>query len=385
MTRTLPWLADEPKSKGDSEKRAQKRQRTLNTFEADTANPRFDRNRRNGRRTDGRSPSTSPPPEPPTEEFMVEGPEHDDAYIMVEDEFNAVAKTFTQHLHHAEYVRLKNQAKSRNASAINDMSRPVDTITKMPVEVKKRIAAKASAKEKQKTLEQLSRKDTETAGADDDLEEDDPWIGTSLHGLMASPRKAQRLLPDLTAVKSNTKAAAGYQKERRNLMQSDNFRKSRSSPVLRETPVAADDESTESEDDEEELDALPYKRANAVPKRETTQHIKQERQSVQTSVTSRSSRALEKRAPTSRVSDLSKSRSMSTSPDPDSPKPSLKVSPQIKADLLDHIPRPSTLPYSKPLRKRKEATQPHSRADEQSENKIAKRRSALLREIPTFL
>jgi hypothetical protein len=69
---------------------------------------------------------------------MEEGLDGDDAYIMVEDEFQAVAKGFTQHLHHAEYVRLKNLAKTQNASTINTISRPVDSITEMREETKKR-------------------------------------------------------------------------------------------------------------------------------------------------------------------------------------------------------------------------------------------------------
>ncbi|RSM01437.1 hypothetical protein CEP52_008570 [Fusarium oligoseptatum] len=60
-----------------------------------------------------RSPSTSPPPEPPPERFMRPGPQHDDRYRMVEDEFVNMAHQFTTHLHRAEYNRLKSLAKSQ--------------------------------------------------------------------------------------------------------------------------------------------------------------------------------------------------------------------------------------------------------------------------------
>ena len=40
--------------------------------------------------------------------------------------FYAVAQTFTQHLHHAEYLRRIKQVKLENANAIDDIARPTD-------------------------------------------------------------------------------------------------------------------------------------------------------------------------------------------------------------------------------------------------------------------
>jgi hypothetical protein len=45
--------------------------------------------------------------------FMVDGIENDDGWMMVEDELLMTARQFTAHLHHAEYQRQKELARSR--------------------------------------------------------------------------------------------------------------------------------------------------------------------------------------------------------------------------------------------------------------------------------
>lgn len=148
---------------------------------------------------------------------MEEGLDGDDAYVMVEDEFQTVAKSFTQYLHHAEYIRLKNRAKAQNASTINTISRPVDTITKMREETKKKKEAQTMAVKQKDALQHMKaqsgrpRTDDEESGSDS-AEADDPWIGTSLQGLMTSPKKTQTSLTGLGGVTSKTRAAAGYAK-----------------------------------------------------------------------------------------------------------------------------------------------------------------------------
>ena len=153
---------------------------------------------------------------------MHEGFDRDDIYIMVEDEFYAVAKTFTQHLHHAEYMRLKTLAKSRNASASNAISRPVDSITAMRTETKKRKQADARDARNVAALEQLKhpaaqapRQNSESDLSDLENEAKDGghWKGTALQGLMSpGPRKNLNSLIGLQGVKSSTRAAAGYSK-----------------------------------------------------------------------------------------------------------------------------------------------------------------------------
>lgn len=139
---------------------------------------------------------------------MREGLDNDDLYIMVEDEFLATAQAFTRHLHYAEYVRRKKQAKLAGASSI---SRPTDYRSKMSNETKKRLEAdEASAKHKA-VLAGMStrpRVDSEVEDVDDSEEDkdDDPWMGTTLQPLMAATRQPRSLV-GLHKIKSSTKAA----------------------------------------------------------------------------------------------------------------------------------------------------------------------------------
>ena len=194
-----------------------------------------------------RTPSTSPPPAPPTEEcppslcpfynfqklnphfrFMYPGFDRDDIYIMVEDEFYAVAKTFTQHLHHAEYVRLKSLAKERVAASTsatsytNTITRPIDSITKMRAETKKRKDAEVRDARTKSALQQLRnpagvpRQKSSSSDSEGFLDVDDDgahWKGTALQGLMSrGPQNQHTSLIGLQGVKSSTRAAAGYSK-----------------------------------------------------------------------------------------------------------------------------------------------------------------------------
>lgn len=114
---------------------------------------------------------------------------------MVEDELLGVAQNFTAHLHRAEYHRLKSLAKTQNAAAIREIERPVvgtpSRITKQRGEALKRVS-------KQRNL--LGN------GHGRDL----PWMGTSLQGLMESPRKEARVIRSLPQAAAGTRAAAGF-------------------------------------------------------------------------------------------------------------------------------------------------------------------------------
>src|SRR4051812_44977648 len=46
---------------------------------------------------------------------MHEGYDADDIFMVVEDEFQTVAQSFTHHLHHAEYVRMKKKARTASS------------------------------------------------------------------------------------------------------------------------------------------------------------------------------------------------------------------------------------------------------------------------------
>ncbi|RDL30784.1 uncharacterized protein BP5553_10129 [Venustampulla echinocandica] len=155
-----------------------------------------------GPRQELRPPSTSPPPGPPPESFMNEGMEHDDKYRMVEDEFFSVAQRFTVHLHAAEYKRQEKLAKARNAEAITSISRPVTG--KMSDQTSRKLASANRSKTQKGLLEGF---------ASDDSDDDDnlPYVGTSLHGLMDSPRKITSLLK-VGSIGATTRAAAGFNK-----------------------------------------------------------------------------------------------------------------------------------------------------------------------------
>lgn len=135
--------------------------------------------------------------------FLIEGLGHDDGWIMVEDEFYAIAQTFTQHLHYAEYVRRKKEAKAQSSSQIDAIARPTDGRTPMSKELKQKKEAEALAARQEAGLEQIA------GPHKDDTDDDDAWAGTHLHGLMAGPRKS-RSLAGLHALKSSTRAAAGF-------------------------------------------------------------------------------------------------------------------------------------------------------------------------------
>jgi len=129
---------------------------------------------------------------------MIEGIENDDKYRMVEDELVSIAGSFTAHLHAAEYHRMKALAKRENAETIRNISRPVSgPATDL---VKQRQKARDLDARQQKGLKRA-------LGQDGDDMSESPWAGTSLEGLMESPRKKAVPLPISYA---STRAAAGY-------------------------------------------------------------------------------------------------------------------------------------------------------------------------------
>lgn len=131
--------------------------------------------------------------------------------MMVEDEFCAVAQSFTQHLHYAEFVRLKKEAKLQNAATIADISRPTDGVTPMSEALKKRNAAEElKMKQKEGVDAALGKQDDQDDQEDpgEDMD-DDAWAGTHLQNFILSPRRARSLV-GLQGVRSSTRAAAGF-------------------------------------------------------------------------------------------------------------------------------------------------------------------------------
>ncbi|KAI4172855.1 MAG: hypothetical protein LQ343_003262 [Gyalolechia ehrenbergii] len=228
MPRTLPWLKDQDASKiKASAPLPAKRLRPPSPKsdsgdDARSAQGLRARQRREAAQRAGRTPSTSPPPAPPSIEYLHEGLSHDDIYIMVEDEFLATAQLFTSHLHHAEYVRLKNAAKARSG-LLGSTARHTDSITAMRAETMKKKQAEARAGKNKLALEEMKENARgNIAGNDDHTDEEEeesdaeraPWVGTSLQGLMAPDARKQNLtsLSGLHGIKSSTRAAKGYSK-----------------------------------------------------------------------------------------------------------------------------------------------------------------------------
>lgn len=142
--------------------------------------------------------------------YLIEGFDNDDIYVMVEDEFYAVAQSFTKHLHFAEYVRQAKEAKSQTASGIQELARHTDGITPMSEETKKKKEAEGLGERQKKGLGMLENNEGSREGKDEeDVFQDDSWAGTSLYDLMMSPRRS-RTLVGAQRIKSSTRAAAGF-------------------------------------------------------------------------------------------------------------------------------------------------------------------------------
>lgn len=151
------------------------------------------------KRRNGRTPSTSPPPVPPDIVFMREGVDGDDVYMMVEDEFQTVAQSFTAHLHMAEYRRLKQEARERQRD------RPV-VPAKASFEVKYKHAQKELEERQKTTLKAM------TGGEDEEQVEEEivePWAGTSLAGLMRWDGSQRTSLKGLDKLNSGSRASQG--------------------------------------------------------------------------------------------------------------------------------------------------------------------------------
>lgn len=288
-----------------------------------------------------RTPSTSPPPQPPTEEFMRPGLSADDIYIMVEDEFHAVAQTFTKHLHHAEYIRLRNAAKERNASTINTISRPVALNTTMREETRKKKEAEAREVKINDALESIKGPKRAKGPLDESESEfeedrqDDPWQGTHLqHFIHTSPKKP---LTGLQGVISHTRAAAGYSKPEK--------RPSQPTPGVSKPNLAQAASDSTSDTDDDDLDApsrLPSCPPARMPSRPTTTTSK-----PNPSATSRDppQQSPKKKVPTPPPARLPHSSSLGMKPRSTAPS-----NPPSSTPFREHIPPdPSPLLRSEPV------------------------------------
>lgn len=190
---------------------------------------------------------------------MVDGFENDDRYRMVEDEFLDVAKEFTQHLHAAEYQRLKMAARAKNESTISSISRPVSIM--MPDQTRRKVESIARSK-KQATAIQSLQQDRSRDSGDDSDEAQGPWLGTALQGLMEKPRAKTSSLIDISGVTSSSKAAAGYKGSAIGRMETYDIPHLKKSEAMnldssRDSTCNVGETETEDEEEDDDLDAIP--------------------------------------------------------------------------------------------------------------------------------
>ncbi|KAI8679748.1 hypothetical protein NCS57_00253400 [Fusarium keratoplasticum] len=188
--------------------------------------------------------------------------ERDDRYRMVEDEFLNMAHQFTTHLHRAEYNRLKSLAKSQNADTIREIERPIIG------------APTLLARRRQESVRRAVKQRGFMRNGD---EEETPFVGRSLKGLMESPRKEHKWISGGMAGAAATRAAAGFDSQKLSPVKLKATPKAFSAKK-RQLP-AADDEET---DDGEDLDLSTPSRTpmNKLKYKATNYSIQQNRDTI---------------------------------------------------------------------------------------------------------
>lgn len=177
---------------------------------------------------DGRSLSTSPPPGPPPVEFMRPGLDEDDIYMLVEDEFQAIAQSYTGHLHHAEYKRLmklareKKEEQQRAGMILLGGKRIPDNVSG---ETKQRLKRELLKERQSSGLKSMSGVGLLAGSGDEDSDEEareavlareekkvgDMWAGTALSGLMSwEPGQEKTSLMGLEKISGETRASKGF-------------------------------------------------------------------------------------------------------------------------------------------------------------------------------
>lgn len=127
---------------------------------------------------------------------MKEGWNADDAWIMVEDEFLDTAKLFTQHLHFAEYKRLKHQVIAQNERKIHDISHGTSVSN-----------GELSGQTKAKRALEARARAQNAAYGESDNEEDGPFPrGSHLAGLMTGSQEPDLDLSGFAAARPKVKA-----------------------------------------------------------------------------------------------------------------------------------------------------------------------------------
>ncbi|KEF55488.1 uncharacterized protein A1O9_08238 [Exophiala aquamarina CBS 119918] len=133
---------------------------------------------------------------------MRSGYDKDDVYIMVEDEFQTVAQSYTAHLHHAEYKRLMREARTVPPKDLPEPTSPMSS------EAKRRLQGAALQKRQGDVLHQVLGKRSPEQDEEDKM--NNLWSGTSLAPLMAQGSQQKTSLVGLERISSSTRAGSGY-------------------------------------------------------------------------------------------------------------------------------------------------------------------------------
>lgn len=274
MPRTLPWLVQGAEKKKERKKKevhssspaprqrqSRKRSSSPDDLVDSDLNDLPARDDKKGKKKAfDRSPSTSPAPAAPAApevEYMREGFDADDIYMMVEDEFDSTARLFTQHIHHAEYQRLRRLHKSRGEETLRKLGHGTDGRTEQSRALRLKLEAQERAQKK------TEPEDEEESESDDEYKRD-----PQLAGLMTASQRAgtSQDVSGLAKAKSTTRAAAGYSQSPR---KGNKWKKDVSPatvPKMRWMSPLLEDGSTD--DDEYDLDA-PMRAPKAKPKQST--------------------------------------------------------------------------------------------------------------------
>ncbi|KAJ5654245.1 hypothetical protein N7490_001248 [Penicillium lividum] len=395
MPRTLPWLL-EKKDEGRVKRESTPRKRFKREADADpdlTPKPPTSPNRTDFFRS-SQTPPTSPARACPTEEyvpkpnlreatrtitltqnrFLLEGLDKDDAWVMVEDEFYAIAQTFTKHLHYAEYIRRKKEAKARGAEAIKEIQRPTDGQTAIPDAVLMRKGAQALDARQQQGLARLQGPvDDQEEHSDDD---DGAWAGTHLHGLMTSPRKSRSLV-GAYGVKSSTRAAAGFRQAFRSDCDEGLARRSQNVPppqaVQPNEVIDIETASEEDSDGEVYPIAIPSNtRRESTPSRTSERPTPPARRQISSTLMKST-----QKTPTKHI------QRPTTTPKSSKPATVFKSRVQMLFDDLDELPEPSQL--SSYISDKKEGPNPGDNASREASMTNNLESKPRYNDVPTFL
>jgi hypothetical protein len=314
---------------------------------------------------------------------MRPGWEADDGWRMVTDEFMATAQLFTAHLAHAEYRRQKELAKNREKAlgGADAIARPV--VGQL---------SKEGQRKKQGELQRQGIKAVMKA----DEEEEDPWMGTQLAGLMMSPRKRERLQPVKVVGRSSTRAAAGFDRARPLDLRGRPLGKEKSPHVRLEAK-------TEEQSTDDDLDAPGPSRSLSRPRQSQPTPTPSHPRNLKQSANSRTSKSTTTKQSPHRTSSsttyssdrpshkkcTSIDREISRPPPKcttrDSPTAPIKSEPSVKAEpdfgfpSFPSIPQPSQSATSAVARRRE------ARLKREREERHIKTEPQESHELPTFL